>query len=275
MDSQTLPDDWVPRYLRLLGAEREAPSLAALTHLTRAQILTVPFGNITSLLRYREHGSDVPALDFDGLLRQWERHEGSAVCFEGTEAFGQLLTQLGYDARPVPGLIGGFMGGHQALLVTLAGARYLVDVANGAPLFDPIPLGEPVEVRHAGLAYRFLPGEQAGEYLQERWIAPEWASFCRYELREQEAEEREGYYRRHHVPRESCVVELLRLVRATPERVISLRGSDLTVFTAAGKQSERLTAHADYERAVRDVFGLPKLPIIEALRVIEGLDDMP
>ena len=45
---------WTDRYLVLLGVEREAPSLDALTRLVRAQVLTVPFENITALLRRRD-----------------------------------------------------------------------------------------------------------------------------------------------------------------------------------------------------------------------------
>lgn len=270
---QRLPDDWVPRYLRLLGVGREAPDVAALARLTRRHLLTVPFGNITALLRYRAHrGGCLPALDADALLRLWEQRRGSGVCFEVAESFGRLLGALGYDARLVPGIIGSFMGGHQALLVALGEQRYLIDVGNGAPHFDPIPVGLPVEVRHAGLAYRFRPGDEAGSYLQERWLAGAWAPFCRYEFRDQSGAEREAAYRRHHIPRESFVVGELRLVRCTEEAVYALRGTELTRHTAQGKRTEHLAQHADYERVAREVFGLPALPIVEAVTVLAELD---
>lgn len=272
MYKEPLSPDWVSRYLRLLGAEREAPGPAALARLTRAQVLAVPFGNITALLRYEAYGAAVPPLDLDALLTRWEGGTGTAVCFEGTEAFGHLLTQLGYDTRPVPGFIAGFVGGHQALLVTIDGAQYLADVANGAPFFAPIRLGETVELRHVGLAYRFRPGAEAATYVQDRWIDGAWSPFGHYYLREQGADERAGYYRRHHIPRESFVVGELRLVRTTPDAVIGLRHADLTIFTAAGKRTERLDTDADYERAARDIFGLPALPLLAARRVLAALD---
>jgi arylamine N-acetyltransferase len=268
---EPLPDDWVPRYLRMLGLEREAPSRAALARLTRAQVLAVPFGNITALLRYAAHGEAVPPLDLDALLTGWERGTGTAVCFEGTEAFGRLLGALGYAARPVPGFIAGFVGGHQGLLVTLDGAHYLADVANGAPFFDPVPLAEMVEVRHAGLAYRFRPGEEADTHVQDRWIAGAWAPFATYYLREQGQAERAGYYRRHHIPRESFVVGELRLVRTTPDAVISLRDTELSIFTAAGKRTAQLPGGEDFERAARDHFGLPALPLAAARAVLADL----
>ena len=45
---------WTDRYLALLGLEREAPSLDALTRLVRAHVLNVPFENVTALLRRRD-----------------------------------------------------------------------------------------------------------------------------------------------------------------------------------------------------------------------------
>jgi arylamine N-acetyltransferase len=280
-DQQRLPDDWVPRYLRLLGVGREAPGVAALARLTRRHLLTVPFGNITALLRYRAHrGGRLPALDVDALLGLWEQRRGSGVCFEVAESFGRLLGALGYDARVVPGiiltpsLIGSVsvMGNHQALLVTLGEQRYLIDVGNGAPHFDPIPVGQPVEVRHAGLAYRFRPGDEPGSYLQERLLVGEWSPFCRYELRDQAAAEFDAAYRRHHIPRASFVVGILRLVRCTEEAVYALSGTELTCYTAQGKRTEHLAQHADYERVAREVFGLPALPIVEAVTVLAELD---
>lgn len=274
--AQTPPDDWVQRYLRLLSAEREEPSLAALARLTRRHLLSVPFSNVTSLLRYRAHHGDVlPPVDYDDLLRQWEEGRGSGVCFEIAWTFSRLLTALGYTAFAVPGSIDSFMGGHQAIVVAFSGERYLVDVGNGAPFFDPISLDRVVEVRHAGLSYRLRPGDAPGEHFQERWINEEWTPFCRYELRAQDDAERETVFRRLHTPHEAFVIRELRLVRCTETEVSSIRKADLTRFFAGGKRTERLKRPADYERVVDEVFHLPGFPILEALAVLEGLGDPP
>jgi arylamine N-acetyltransferase len=271
---QRLPDDWVTRYLQMLGVTAEAPSGAALGHLTRRHLLSVPFGNVTALLRYQAYrGKDLPALDFDDLLRQWERGHGSGVCFEIAWAFSLLLSELGYEVWPVPGLIGSFMGGHQALVVFVEEKRYLVDVGCGSPLFEPIPLDETVEVEHAGLFYRLRSGDTPNVHLQELRIAGEWSTFCRYEIRDQSPAEREAAYRRHHSPRESFVVGELRLVRCTEAGVDSLHQDRLTRYSADGKSTEHLFEHADYIRVAREVFRLPALPIVNAVLVLEGLDD--
>ena len=266
-------DDWVRRYLRLLGVEREAPGPAALARLTRAHLLAVPFGNVTALLRYGQPHLGAPPLpDLDALLRAWEEGRGTGACFEVVPAFSRLLAALGYEATAVPGLTGSFMGGHQAIVVALGDERYLVDVAIGLPLFEPIPLDRVVEVRRAGLAHRFRPGEKQGELLQERWHNGAWTHVCRYELRGLGAAEREAAYQRLHTPIAGSVIGVLRLVRCTETAVYSLRDAVLTRFTERGKRAERLEGPADYERAMTEVFDLPRLPILDALAVLEPQD---
>ena len=266
-------DDWVRRYLRLLGVEREAPGPAALARLTRAHLLAVPFGNVTALLRYGSHQFGLtPLPDLEELLRDWEAGRGTGACFEIVPAFSGLLVALGYEASAVPGVTGSFMGGHQAIVVTLGDERYLVDVAMGLPLFAPIPLDRVVEVRHAGLAHRFRPGEDWGEVLQERWRNGAWTHVCRYELRTLGAAEREAAYHRLHTPIAGSVIGVLRLVRCTETAVSSLRYAELTRFTEGGKRTEHLEGPEDYERAMTEVFELPRLPILEALAVLKARD---
>jgi N-hydroxyarylamine O-acetyltransferase len=266
-------DDWVRRYLHLLGVEREAPDPAALARLTRAHLLAVPFGNVTALLRYGSPRCGAPPPpDLDELLREWEERRGTGACFEIVPAFSGLLAALGYEAVAVPGLTGSFMGGHQAIVVAFGDERYLVDVAIGLPLFEPIPLDRVVEVRRAGLAHRFRPGDEPEEFLQERWQNGAWTHVCRYELRGLGAAESEAAYHRLHTPIAGSVIGVLRVVRCTETAVYSLRNAELTQFTEGGKRTERLEGPGDYKRAMTEVFDLPRLPILEALAVLEARD---
>src|SRR4051812_29016960 len=91
---------WIERYLALLGVEREAPSLPALGRLLRAHLDTVPFENVTSILRRHAHPGLGPVSDLDRetVLQNWEARAGGGVCFEVTEMFSTLLTGLGYQA---------------------------------------------------------------------------------------------------------------------------------------------------------------------------------
>ncbi|MDP8924587.1 MAG: arylamine N-acetyltransferase [Chloroflexota bacterium] len=135
-----LPAEWTDRYVRLLGVEREAPGWDALARLARAHLLSVPFESVTSVLRRRAHPDGaVPPLDPAALLTAWEERRAGALCFDAAEMVSRLLAELGYRAYPTAGRIG-WPGSHQAVVAELDGGRAMVDVGNGAPFFEPIPL---------------------------------------------------------------------------------------------------------------------------------------
>lgn len=260
------PDGWAARYLALLGVERAAPTLDGLARLVRAQVLRVPFENTASILRRQAAGvGPVAPLDADALLAAWEAGSAGGVCFEHTEALGRLLRALGYEVTPVAGEIS-FPGSHQALLVTLGGARYLVDAGNGAPFLEPIPLDRPLELRRAGLAYRFRADpEIPGAWLQERGLEAGWTRFCRYWLRPQAPADRAEAYQRHHRAGETWVTAAVVLVRSGEEEVLAFRDGELTRHTAGGKSTERLADLSDWERLPAR-FGVPALPLLAAAR---------
>ncbi len=263
----TAPRDWVERYLVLLGVDRARPSLAHLTGLVRAQFRAVPFENVTSLLRRVAHlDGPVPPVDLDAMLATWEQGRGGGVCYEISAMFGRLLLALGYEARQVLAQIS-FPDGHQAIVVTLDGDRYLVDVGTGSPVFRPIPLAGAEEIHHAGLSYRFRVADEEDFWQQDRLIAGEWTPFCRYDLGDATEERRVAAYQRHHTFGESWVVDALRLVRCWDDEVVSVTGNELTRFTPAAKTVERLTDLASYERMAADLLGAPNLPIAEAMQV--------
>ena len=257
---------WVDRYLAVLGVDPDAPSPGTLGELTRAHLLAVVFENVTSLLRRgSQPAGPVPPPDAEAMLGNWERRQGGGVCFEIAPMFGRLLGALGYRASLVMAQIS-FPGGHHAVRVDLDGGSYLVDVGCGAPLFEPIPLDRVVEVRRAGLAYRFRQGEADDEWVQDRWIDGAWAPFCRYDLRPPVEREREAAYQRHHTPGESWVVDRPRLVRCEADAVLSLNGEEFTRFTDGGKRAERIGDPGEYARLATEIFRLPALPILEGFR---------
>jgi arylamine N-acetyltransferase len=259
---------WTQRYLTLLGLEpAPAPTLQTLERIARAHLERVPFESITSVLRRRASNTEtVPPLDPDQILTNWEHRRSGGLCFEVTEMVSRLLTEVGYQAHPVLGRIS-FPGSHQAVHVILEKKQHLVDLGNGAPFFDPIPLDEPFEIRRAGLAYRFRP--ENGQSVQDRWIDNAWQPFCRYDLNPPDPVEREQAYQQHHVIGCSWVVDSLVLVRCTPDAVWSLRDGQFSHFTVDGKQVAQLeNPEADYPRLARDLFGLPNLPVTAALHAL-------
>lgn len=263
---------WADRYLTLLGLTREAPGIEALGRLARAQILTVPFENSHALLRRRAAGEGpVAPVDLEAVLASWEARRAGGVCFEHAAAFGALLRDLGYRVTDVAGEIS-FPGSHQALLVELGGRRWLLDVGEGCPFFEPIPLDQEVVVRRAGLAFRFRvdPGDP-GLCRLEREVDGAWSLFCRFWLRPQPPEAREAAYQRHHTARLTWVTGALVLVACRPDEVLSFRELRLTRFTPAGKAVEPVEDAAAWAR-LPALAGLPALPLARLARTWAALN---
>jgi arylamine N-acetyltransferase len=263
---------WLTSYLSVLGLEPQPPSLELLRKLTRAHVLRIPFENITSILRRASAGdADVAPLDRHSVLQSWAARRGGGVCFEVVDMVGALLDALGFEQHAVLATIS-FVGSHQANLVTLNGARYLIDAGNGAPFFEPVPIlpdGTPVEVHHAGLSYRFRPDiDRPRDLIQERWVEAEWRPFCTYPLEPASHAGRREAYRRHHTRGQSWVVDNLTLIRSTETDVWSLRDDRVTHYTDDGKQTFEVGSGAEYERLVAETFGLPEAPIGRALKAI-------
>ncbi len=270
-----IPGPWAGRYLALIGVEPESPGVDALRRLVRAHVATVPFENSLSILR-RDAAGDGPVapLEPEGLLAAWEARRAGGVCFEHTEMFGRLLRELGYEVTPVAGEIS-FPGSHQALVVRAGGVRWLVDVGNGAPFFEPVPLDRSFEIRRAGLGYRFGvdPGDP-GVWIQERAIEGGWTAYCRYRLRPQSPEDREAAYQRHHRPRDTWVTNSILLIRSAEEEVRLFRNGDRQRHTRDGKDSARVGDPEGWAR-LPEWLGLPALPLADVVRAWAAVNGQP
>ena len=259
--------DFVRRYLAVLGLKPAPPDLEFLRQVVRAHVERIQFENISSILRRAAWPTGpVPPLDRDSLLDRWVDGRGGGVCFELADMCGMLLRGLGYAADTVLGVVT-FPGSHQAVVVTLDGVRYLVDVGNGAPFFEPIPLDGVREVHRSGLKFRVHASADAGKdvWIQDRWQGTGWRQFCRYDPRPADESARAAAYQRHHVRGASWVVDYPRLIRCTPDAVLQWVPHELTRYTAQGKAIEPLSSI----EAIRTIFELPTLPLREALVALD------
>jgi arylamine N-acetyltransferase len=187
--------------------------------------------------------------------------------------FRRLLVELDYAARPTLARIS-FPGSHQASIVGLDGREYLVDVANGAPFFAPIPLDAETVLRRGGLAWRFHPDTDPEILIQDRELDGTWTPFCYYTLPAASAEDVELAYQRHHAPGESFVVGNLTVVRSTETEMFRLRDDELVRYSDSGVVTERV-ADKDLPAVAADVFDLPTLPISEAATALRAILAQP
>jgi N-hydroxyarylamine O-acetyltransferase len=125
------------RYLSILGVEAGPPGIKHLSRLVQAQIMRVPFENITKLWLKKTRGAtSIPNLEehLEGI----ERHNFGGTCYANNPFFAQLLRHLGYDVT----ICGADMSKpdvHVVSIVRLDDREYLADVGYGAPFYDPMP----------------------------------------------------------------------------------------------------------------------------------------
>ncbi|MBB4096587.1 arylamine N-acetyltransferase family protein [Sphingomonas kyeonggiensis] len=117
-----------------------APDRATLTALMRAHLAAMPFENLDVQL-----GRPV-SLDPDAIFDKLVTRRRGGWCYEQNGLFGRVLAALGYDVRRISAgvmrhVIGeASLGNHLALLVTLEGRSWLVDVGFGGTQAGPLPL---------------------------------------------------------------------------------------------------------------------------------------
>jgi arylamine N-acetyltransferase len=124
-------------YLSLLQLPKENPSLENLTRLVRAQLMQVPFENISKLYRLKHDGlREMPS--FEQHLVGIERFNFGGTCYANNYYYNRLLNYLGYEVK----LCGADMANpdvHLVSIVKLNGREYIVDVGYGAPFYAPMP----------------------------------------------------------------------------------------------------------------------------------------
>ena len=206
-------------------------------------------------------------------LSTWEARAGGGVCLDATPTFRRLLVSLGYTARPTLARIS-FPGAHQASIVELDEREYLVDVANGAPFFEPIPLDEETIVSPCRPGVAVSIRESPDMLVQDRLIGGTWTPFCHYTLPSAKDVDIEAAYQRLHVPGASFVVTNLTVVRCTASVVLRLRDDELARYSDSGATLERIELDA-LPALLADVFDAPAMPVLEAEAALRALRPAP
>ncbi len=151
------------RYLRLLGVDREAPSLDALTRLVSAHLYRIPFENVSKLYYKKRLGFEgLPA--FEQYLDGIEQYHFGGTCYATNFYLYRLLDHLGYRVK----LCGADMKNPDVHVVSIADVdnrEYLIDVGYAAPFDFPIPRDLPTDytIAHRGNDHYILkPQDETG-----------------------------------------------------------------------------------------------------------------
>lgn len=234
-------------------------SLVTLRALHRAHLLAISYENLDIHLG-RPLTLD-PAAMFAKLVD--ERRGG--WCYEMNGVFGRVLETLGFEVRYLSGAVGrdtdGWraQGNHLVLLVTLD-RPWIADVGFGDGFLAPLPL-EPGTYSQGFLRYRVsrdgpwwrvhnheFGGADGFDFTLTPRALGDFAAQCR-ELQ---------------TSPESGFVKTTVCERFVPAGLVMLRGAVLRQVTAAGVTTDVLRDAGEYERALRECFGL-EVPGLDAL----------
>jgi len=255
-------------YFRRIGFT--GPSAASLDTLRGIQLChaqSIPFENLNPFVGWPVR-LDVPSLE------QKLIHEGrGGYCYEHNLLLSHALRMIGFDvrwlaARVLLGLQDGAVGGrtHMALLVTIAGTPYIVDVGfGGLTLTTPLRLAVDIEQPTPHEPCRFVAS--GSEYIVEARVAGQWRPLYRFGLQEQLLPDYEicNWYLSNY-PQSRFVTNLV-AARPDPDRRYALRNNELAVHHLDGRTERRiLRTGAEVEQAMREHFHitLPEAPEVHA-----------
>jgi N-hydroxyarylamine O-acetyltransferase len=258
-DTQPVPDATVEAYLRRIGATRpDRPDAAALRDLHLRHLRTVPFENLSIHL-----GENI-VLEEKALLDKVVGARRGGFCYEINATFAVLLRELGFAVTLLQARgfgEGGRLGipyDHMAVLVEVAGERWLADVGFGDHTHFPLALDERGDQADPGGTFRIVETED-GDLDVLRNGRPQ----CRLETRPRVLADFTAGAWYHRTSPDSHFTRSLVCSRLGEEGRITLSGRKL-VTHVNGRRAERLLdSDEDVRAAYRDRFGieLTDLPV--------------
>lgn len=253
------PDTRLERYLREIGAplDQDRPSAAALGRLHRAHVLRFPHDTV-SQARGR-----TPALNEDVLVESLLGGEGGS-CIRLNGSFAWLLRSLGYDVtlhrcRVQRGLdteVRPQLGMHAVLRVRLPEGTWHADAGLGNGPLDPMPLQEGTWRQDGGFEYTLCHGrdpESSWRFEHDRRLR----GLRAVEIADVPATVQDFA----DVWAEGSSPEYVSRVPVTINRrlergVLTLAGTNMVTYTEDGRQMRTIGDPEEWERTVREDFGL-------------------
>ncbi|SEN00921.1 arylamine N-acetyltransferase [Lihuaxuella thermophila] len=267
---------WAKQYLQFLKLPIQPPSFEYLTQICTAHLNKVPFENISKLLTYRrfkETHKYIPTPEefVDQLIHQ----DLGGTCYAINSNLYQLLQVLGFECRYMElGQV------HLALLVRLPefpDEWVYVDCGSAAPFFQPVRFQtNPENVSAFGGEECYLQAEEEpGVYAYRRYTDGKLSKTV------WTFDTRKHYHfgdilpaiERSFQPGKTFMTQLrCQLWQLDQKRSVSLLNHTFRIRTQEGKvETTHLTSVREIRRVINEEFGLPNLPVEEAIAVLDDL----
>ncbi len=227
------------------------PTLATLTALHRAHLLTIPYENLDI------HLGGTLSVEVDKTFAKIVTRRRGGWCYEMNGLFGWALRELGFDVTLLSSdvrseFVGdGSSGDHLVLLVRLDGQPYLVDVGFGNGILEPIPL-EVGAYTQGFLTYHLLNEGERWHFKNHQYGGPGFTFML-------QAHVMSDFSKRCHelqTQPESGFVQNTVCLHFTPQGYVALRGAVLTTVTAQGVSEQIVDNSATYEQVLNNHFDL-------------------
>ena len=246
-------DDVRPYLARIAYNGSMVPNATTLRGLHRAHMMTVPFENL-DIARGREI-----VCDEERFLQKIVEQRRGGFCYEMNGAFAALLRGLGFKvtlfSARVPRADGspGPEFDHLTLRVDLE-SPWLADVGFGDSFLEPLRLELGTEQAQDGGSFRIV--EEGGSLHVERVDADGgWKREYSFSLTPRQLGDFAAMCHYHQTSPESPFTHKSICSRATPDGRITLAERKL-IITRNGHRSEAALTDAEYERTLRQEFGI-------------------
>ena len=230
------------------------PSAATLRDLQVAQLLAVPFENLSI------HSNEPIILEDDALFEKVVKRKRGGFCYELNGLFAALLRELGFKVEMLNAQVANSEGvfgpdfDHMSLLVTLE-ERWLADVGFGDSFREPLLLDKREPTVQGERSYLIT---SAGEQLElrQREGDGEWKAQYRFTLQPYAYADYAGMCHFHQTSPDSHFTKARLCSRATPDGRITISGMRLITATHEGRQERVIENEAEYARLLHEHFGI-------------------
>jgi N-hydroxyarylamine O-acetyltransferase len=253
-------------FQRIEYAGERTPTLATLRAIHARHATTIPFENLTPLLRQPVQ------LDLASLQHKLIRSGRGGYCFEQNLLLRAALLAMGFRVTGLAARVRLNVPdevvtarGHMLLRVDIDGQTYLADVGfGGLTLTTPLALASDIEQPTPHEPFRVAA---AGDgFLMQAYIGQAWKSLYRFDLQEQHLPDYEvsNWYLSNH-PNSHFITGLM-AARPDVDRRYALRNNQFTIHHLDGNTERRvLTTVADLRATLEDAFHitLPETPALD------------
>lgn len=271
---------WITQYLNALGLSVESPTFHYLQKICTAQLTRFPFENISKLIYVRDQKMNEAIIPTnDDFISHHFSYQFGGTCFTQNSKLLLLLRHLGYSAY-----LAKLGDDHMAILVELPelpNERLFIDCGAAAPFFIPVRFeSDPNNVSQFGSDQIFLNwvDREQGIYHFVRYrdgqkSGKDWLFNVndRYEFADFK-----DIINQSNQPQTTFMTMLrCQIWQLDQKRNLSLANHMFTIRYADGSYSkQKLHSIAEIENVVATEFGLPRLPVREAIEWLrdQGID---